>query len=97
MTRPITFRPEAEEEIAEAYRWYEEQQGGVGAAFLVCTEECLAAIAENPKAFGIAHKDIRKAVMRRFPYVVYFLHTEPDIVVLAVFHAKRNPRTWRTR
>jgi plasmid stabilization system protein ParE len=58
----------------------------------------LRRIAEMPEQFPQIRGEIRRAVLRRFPYTLHFLIIEPDrIVVLAVFHVKRNPQTLEGR
>ena len=55
-------------------------------------DQTLAHIAETPGRFRPVRGEIRRALLRRFPYDIHFL-AEPDaIVVLAVFHTKRDPR-----
>ena len=47
--------------------------------------------------FPFVLRNARKAVVRRFPYTVYYEIGEREIVILAVFHAKRNPEHWQKR
>ena len=55
-------------------------------------EQMLVCIAEKPGRFPPVRWEVRRALLRRFPYAIHFL-TEPDvIVVLAIFHTKRDPR-----
>jgi toxin ParE1/3/4 len=53
--------------------------------------------AENPARFPIKHSDIRCVQARRFPYSVFYRTEAHRIVVLAVFHARRDPTIWQTR
>ena len=97
MTRELIIRPEAEIEMVEAYDWYEACLQGLGSDFLLSIDAILQAIARNPKQYPIVHRDSRRALARRFPYEVFFLDKGSRIVVLAVFHARRNPKDWRNR
>jgi plasmid stabilization system protein ParE len=54
-------------------------------------------IAENPEHFPAIHKDIRRAVLRRFPYAIFYRIVSGHVVVIACFHGKRNPKDWRSR
>jgi toxin ParE1/3/4 len=93
----LLMRREAEADVEEAYRWYEARRESLGADFLLCVENTLSRIDENPLLFSLIHKDIRRAVVHRFPYGVFFRLVEKSIVVLAVFHARRDPRGWQNR
>jgi len=92
MIGELIIRPEAEAELAEAFDWYEEQVAGLGSEFLLSVDACFNAVARNPKQYPVIHKDVRRALTRRFPYEVFFVAGDERIVVLAVFHAKRDPK-----
>jgi plasmid stabilization system protein ParE len=97
MSRPIIFRPEAEADVTEAIGWYEGRVIGLGFEFLKTLDACLQRIARNPEHYPAIHKTVRRALLRRFPYGVFFLAESERVVVLAVFHAKRDPRRWLDR
>ena len=97
MSYPIRLRDEAERDAALAASWYEDQREGLGQEFL---DELLAtfeAISDHPRAYPVLHRDVRRALMRRFPFGVFFQTTASDIVVVAVFHGSRHPGGWRRR
>ncbi|HOW67188.1 MAG TPA: type II toxin-antitoxin system RelE/ParE family toxin [Candidatus Paceibacterota bacterium] len=93
----LILRPEAEAELLEAIDWYEARGRGLGADLLRCVDACLQRIVRNPDAFPFVHRSIRMAVVRRFPYLVLFRMMEDAVSVIAIFHAKRNPRIWKDR
>lgn len=64
----ITTRPIALKEIEEAWQWYESRREGLGNDFVLCVEESLEKISRNPKLYPTVHKEIRRALIRRFPY-----------------------------
>ncbi len=97
MTTNVVFRPQAEEEARAARRWYEEQKPGLGARFADAIEETLRRIASNPPAFPLVHGEIRRAVVRQFPYGIYFRMHAQDLVVIAVMHGRRHPRRRQSR
>ena len=97
MSYPIRLRDEADRDIALAASWYEEQRAGLGQEFLDELLATLGTIAEQPRAYPVLHRDVRRALMRRFPFGVFFQTTASDIVVVAVFHGSRHPRGWRRR
>jgi plasmid stabilization system protein ParE len=94
---PILVRPIAEEEIAEAFRWYEDKSEGLGSEFMRALDASLASIQRNPLAYAVVHKQIRRAVLRRFPYGVFYLFENDIVIVIACFHASRSPKQWRKR
>lgn len=83
--------------MSAAYDWYEEREPGLGAKFLLAVDEVIGAILQNPLRFQRVHRTARRALTYHFPYAVYFVVDEERIVVLSVFHAKRNPRRWQGR
>jgi len=95
MSRRLIVRPEAEAEIEVAFDWYEECATGLGTEFLLCLDSVFNAIVLHPQQYSCVHRIIRRALTRRFPYEVFFVEEEKTIVVLSVFHAKRNPINWQ--
>ncbi len=97
MTYVLMVRPEAEADLAEAKRWYEDRRGGLGADLVLCVEEALEKIRRSPEIFPVVHKDVRSVTVRRFPYGIFYRIVGRHISVLGVFHARRGPRSWQTR
>lgn len=97
MTNQVAVRPEAAREIQETFDWYEERSEGLGLEFLRAADACLSLIRRNPEAFPVAHDQVRRALLRRFPYALFYLIREDAIVVLACFHIKRSPADWLRR
>lgn len=93
----LVVRDAAEADIAEAARWYEERSPGLGSEFLRAVDVVLAEIARMPERYPAVRGGVRRALLRRFPYGVFFVVT-PDLVsVLACLHAGRDPRVWQER
>ncbi|MBL7078028.1 MAG: type II toxin-antitoxin system RelE/ParE family toxin [Kiritimatiellae bacterium] len=97
MSRRLIVRPEAEAELTEAFDWYEDRVSGLGSDFLLCVDAVLNAILRNPQHYPRVHRIVRRALTRRFPYEVFFVEDDERIVVLSIFHAKRNPKRWQER
>lgn len=97
MKRQVFVRAEAEADLAEAFLWYEEQRPGLGNDLLLSVEAALEAIARRPESFPIVHHGIRRTLLRRFPYGVFFLLENKQVIVLAVLHAARDPKHWQDR
>lgn len=97
MKRTLIIRPEAERDLAEAHDWYESKVTGLGSDFLLRIEAALSSILRTPEIYPLVHKNVRRALIRRFPYGVFYLVEEAKIVVIAVMHARRDPETSRSR
>jgi plasmid stabilization system protein ParE len=97
MSLSVTFRRAARAEFIEAAAWYETQRPGLGVEFITEIERCVDAAAERPTTYEAIDKDVRRVVANRFPFSVYFRAEERRIVVLAVFHGRRNPAIWQRR
>ncbi len=97
MKHELIIRPEAEVELAEAFDWYEEQVRGLGSEFLIAVDAAVHALARNPLQFAEIHKGVRRSLLRRFPYGVFYFLDDERIIVIAFFHVKRNPKRWKQR
>jgi len=91
------YRAVAKDELQKAFYWYEEREPGLGSEFLRSIEGTMQLIRRHPKMFPIIHKNIRQAVVRRFPYSIFYLIEAKKIVILAIFHTSRNPSIWQQR
>ncbi len=90
----VIYRPAAELELQEAYNGYEACRTGLGREFMGCIDDRIQIIRQFPHAFPAAHGDIRRAVVRRFPYSIFYLPETEAIIVLSVFHSSRKPVSW---
>jgi plasmid stabilization system protein ParE len=97
VTLAIDFRPEAELEVEAAYGWYEEQWPGLGSQFLLALGAAVIRAAENPLLFPKVARRTHRAVLRRFPYVVFYVIEGRRLVITGVFHGHRDPRDWSDR
>jgi len=97
MKRRLIIRPEAEAELAEAFDWYERRVPGLGVDFLAAVDTALDSVLSHPLEHPVVYRVVRRALTRRFPYQVLFVAEEETVVVIAVFHGARNPRTWQNR
>lgn len=97
MSRWVSVRPEATDELLEERSWYEARAPGLGLEFTRAVQACIATVRRDPEAFPVVHRDVRRALLRRFPYGLYYRVEEDGIVLLACFHASRDPKDWRSR
>ena len=85
----------AQAEIEEAIRWYEEATPGMGSAFHESLYDALTFVSENPEASPVAFDQFRCKVVKKFPFLVFYLLHAETIEVIAVAHQKRRPGYWR--
>jgi plasmid stabilization system protein ParE len=97
MTARLVVRPAAEADIADAALWYEQRASGLGTEFLRALDVSFAEIARMPERFPVVCEDCRRALLRRFPYAVYFVASPGLVSVVACMHASRDPRQWEER
>ena len=97
MTRPFIFHRLAELELNEAAGYYEREQPGLGSAFLRAIEQCLAKIGEYPESGRLVLGDVRRRLVRQFPYAVLYRITPDALRILACMHLSRRPFYWADR
>ena len=97
MNLGAVFRPEAVVDVVDTRRWYEEQEPGLGDAFAASVDEIVNRMKSMPRMYPVAHRDVRRGKMRKFPYLVYYRVHPNKLEVLAVLHGSRDPRLWRDR
>jgi plasmid stabilization system protein ParE len=97
MNRRALFRRAARLEYDEAASWYESQRLGLGVEFVFEIERALLQACETPLRFPRMLADVRCVRVRRFPYSIFFRVRSDHIIVLSVFHARREPAVWRER
>lgn len=93
----LVFHPGAEEDYVDAFAWYSDRSAVVAARFEVEIERCLGLIREAPARWPPFDPLRRRVILRTFPYSIIYELIRGRIVVLAVAHAKRKARYWRTR
>lgn len=97
MDAELRVAPEAEQDVAESYNWYEDRRPGLGEEFLGCVDASIHKICRDPKQYPTIYENYRRALVRRFPYAVFFEYFEGIVWVYSVFHTSRNPEKWRNR
>lgn len=92
MPLPLVFRRIAKLELDESVAWYENKRAGLGREFRIEIDKHLRRIANQPQQFRQIRGQVRRVVLQRFPYSIYFLVEVDRIIVLGVFHARRAPQ-----
>lgn len=68
----IIIRPEAEQDIKEAFKYYEECSIGLCSDFLLAADTCLSIIQGNVNIYQVIYKKIRRGLIRKFPYGIFY-------------------------
>ena len=97
MELDYVFAPEAEYDLDEAYAWYESQRVGSGEDFMRRVDACIQSIRRRPSMYAIVEENYRRALVRRFPYAVYYEYADDRITIYAVFHSARDQNKWKRR
>lgn len=97
MAADLVIAPEAERDISEAYGWYEGRRAGLGEEFLGSLDACIETIRRQPGMYPLVYEGYRRALLRRFPYAVFYEHVATTIYIYSVFHTSRDPDKWRQR
>jgi|APTNR8051073442_1049403.scaffolds.fasta_scaffold21655_3 hypothetical protein len=91
MSYRIEISVEAQEEILVAKQWYEKQQIGLGEDFANTTILHIDSLKSGIVEFKVAFDDVRRMLVKRFPYVVYYKRIEATktVKVIAVLHERQ--------
>jgi plasmid stabilization system protein ParE len=89
--------PEVDRELEEIHSWYEDQLAGLGDDFVEAVAAAYVRILEGPLKYQVLRSGVRRTLLRRFPYAVYFTLQGTTVTVLTVVHANRNPDTWKSK
>jgi plasmid stabilization system protein ParE len=94
MALPTVYRRQVGRDLAGAYGWYESQRAGLGEEFLGAVGASFDSIREFPEMFARVHGEVRRAVVSRFPFAVFYRVEPKRVVVLAVLHMARDKKLW---
>jgi plasmid stabilization system protein ParE len=93
----LVVQPEAETDIGDAAAWYHERSPAVCRIFLQTVEIALDLIEHHPHRYQKIYGQVRRVVLRRFPYALLYVVAEDEVNVIACVHGRRNPRRWQRR
>lgn len=83
--------------IGEAYEWYEEQVPGLGHDLIEALESMFEVIGRSPGLYAETQRGVRRALLSRFPYGVFYATKGAIVSILGVVHTSRDPRSWPRR
>jgi toxin ParE1/3/4 len=94
---PVRLCSAAYQDIRETHEWYLGQAPELDNAFREELNQTFLRIQEQSTAYPVVHRSIRRANLRRFPYGVFYVVRDDDLLVLAVLHFARAPSHWKER
>ncbi len=97
MSFKVQVRRAAERDVAEAQIWYDTQHDGLGADFHSEISKVFAVLTETPLIYPALYRDARRAIVHRFPYLVWYRVVGEEVTVLACTHARQNPSKFISR
>ena len=93
----VIFTPAARAELIGAQDWYEGKSRGLGRRFRLAVDVLAGRMSASPVQFPVVYRNVRRALLRRFPYSLLFVVEEKTVLVIACFHASRDPVQWQMR
>ena len=93
----VIFTQAARAELIQAQDWYEGEGAGLGRHFREAIDALAERLSINPRQFPVVFQDVRRALLRRFPYALFFAIAGDTLFVIACFHASRDPLRWQAR
>jgi len=97
MTREVSFHSDASAEYEAAFEWYLRRSGFVASRFADEINRAIATISEAPGRWPVTGPGVRRFLLQRFPFAIFYRERESTIEVLAVAHGHRKPRYWAKR
>jgi toxin ParE1/3/4 len=95
--RRVRLHPQAEAEMTEAAVYYESRQEDLGKRFLASVQDAINSIKINPWLYPVVDLDVRRCLIKVFPFGVLFRLSDDQIMIVAVMHLSRNPDYWKDR
>lgn len=94
MKYSVSIYSEAEEDIDNAFVWYEQKQIGLGESFYKSINTSVTYISKNPFSCEEIYKDIRRFVIKKFPFGLYYSvnSKNKEIQIIALLHFKRSTK-----
>jgi plasmid stabilization system protein ParE len=87
----IHFSPAVEDDVLSAFTWYADKAPGLGEEFLRVFYAKTSEISLSPHIYSIVFNDVRRSLLKRFPYAIYFRVTETSVHVYGLLHCAREP------
>jgi plasmid stabilization system protein ParE len=97
MARTRRYHPLVADDLAAAIAYFDDISVDLGSSFRTSVRRRIESIADRPDSFGCIHKQIRAAMVDRFPYVILFESDKETVAILGIFHAASDRERWLER
>ena len=94
---PVVIRHRAEADLERARAWYARHDHQLGLAFVEELDRTVQRIGALPDQFPEVGREVRRALLHRFPYATYFVRRANIAIIVAVLHQHRRPGAWKAR
>jgi plasmid stabilization system protein ParE len=94
MTLPVVFRRRFRNDLAAGYDWYEAQRPGLGEDFLSAVQSTVRNIESYSEIFAAVHGDVRRVIIPKFPFAIFYVVEPTRVVALRLLHTARDPKLW---
>ena len=91
------LRPEAEHELLEAQTWYASKALGLGFEFARAADAAVASALRNPFGHSRIEEEFRRVLFRKFPYILIYLPSQDELLIVSFFRQHREPGVWMER
>ena len=95
MSRNLEIRPQAEDDIDDAFRHYHGISIRLGSDFIEELDGVFSRILDKPAIYQSVHRDLHRALLKRLPCADFYTFTDQMVHVFAVFHQARDPQRWQ--
>ena len=95
MKYTLVFHPDVEEDVLLSYNWYETKSTGLGEELLRIFYGHASELSKTPLSWQKVEGECRRRLLRRFPFAIYYLIREQQVIVIGLFHTARDPGTIR--
>jgi len=91
------FHELASAELDEAIAYYDTKTEGLGDRLLAEVRSAVAHIEQYPEGSSVISRGVRRKVLAKFPFDLFYVIGNADILILAIAHESRRPGYWRSR
>ncbi len=97
MSVPVVLRRRFKDDLGAGFDWYEAQKSGLGEEFLSSVQATLSSIGMYPEIYASVYGEVRRAIIPRFPFAIFYIVESERAVGLRLLHTARDPRVWPQR
>jgi len=97
VAKPLEFHQAASAELESAFDWYLARDERVASRFLDEVTHAIEMITQSPQRWPVSEANVRKFVLRRFPFLIIYRDRPSMIQILAIAHGRRRAGYWKGR